>query len=120
METKNKHSILERLHRSMRFTDSAYVDPVGLAGGLALWWTADVDIDIRSCNSNLLRCVLSHQGVTWLATCIYAPPREQIRNLFWDSIRSLASENQYPWLCMGDFNEIEASWEKTGGSGSKC
>ncbi|KAL7172332.1 hypothetical protein ACSBR2_031930 [Camellia fascicularis] len=117
METKNKHSVLERLRRSLRFNNSTYVDPVGLAGGFALWWTDEIDIDVRSRNQNLLHCVLSHHGISWLATFIHALPMEQIRNLFWDSIRTIASENQFPWLCMGDFNEIGAFWEKSGGTG---
>ncbi|XP_028124116.1 uncharacterized protein LOC114321174 [Camellia sinensis] len=117
METKNQRSVLECLRRRLRFTNSSYVDPVGIVGGLALWWTDEIVIDVCSRNQNLFRCVLSHHGISWLATFIHAPPREQLRNLFWDSILTIASENQFSWLCLGDFNEIGAFWEKTGGAG---
>ncbi|KAL7242728.1 hypothetical protein ACSBR1_015170 [Camellia fascicularis] len=56
-----------------------------------------------------------------LAACcavsfIYAPPQRAIRKTFWTQFRHLASKNCYPWLCIGDFNEIGLIGEKQGGT----
>ncbi|KAG5523350.1 hypothetical protein RHGRI_035240 [Rhododendron griersonianum] len=118
METKNKRDALERIRRRLHFSNSSYVDPVGLWGGLALWWKDDVDIDVRYKTKNMFRCVVTWPSSSnkWLSTFIYAPPNWQHRAEFWASIKRIHDENQFPWLCVGDFNEVGSIWEKQGGN----
>ncbi|GKA58169.1 reverse transcriptase [Tanacetum coccineum] len=54
METKNKKQILEKICRSLKFNKAYYVEPVGLAGGLALWWNSTTNLTIASGNKNLI------------------------------------------------------------------
>ncbi|KAG5539097.1 hypothetical protein RHGRI_019600 [Rhododendron griersonianum] len=117
METKNNRNTLDRIRQQLQFPNCCYVDPVGLAGGLALWWKDEVNIEVRFKNKNIIRCIVSWPNVQerWLGAYIYAPPRRQERSQFWDSLKRLACENDYPWFCMGDFNEIGSIWEKQGG-----
>ncbi|KAG5530896.1 hypothetical protein RHGRI_025747 [Rhododendron griersonianum] len=117
METKNNRNTLDRIRQQLQFSNCCYVDPVGLAGGLALWWKDEVDIEVRFKNKNIIRCIISWPNVQerWLGAFIYAPPRRQERSQFWDSLKRLACENDYPWFCVGDFNEIGSIWEKQGG-----
>ncbi|KAG5524499.1 hypothetical protein RHGRI_031233 [Rhododendron griersonianum] len=118
METKNKRDALERIRRRLHFSNSSYVDPVGLSGGLALWWKDDVDIDVRYKTKNMFRFVITWPSSSnkWLSTFIYAPPNWQHRAEFWASIKRIHDENQFPWLCVGDFNEVGSIWEKQGGN----
>ncbi|KAH7837349.1 hypothetical protein Vadar_012854 [Vaccinium darrowii] len=60
------------------------VDPIGLSGGLALWWKEEVDIEVRWKSKNIIRCILSWPNIPggWLGTFIYAPPRRQQRASF--------------------------------------
>ncbi|KAF7123153.1 hypothetical protein RHSIM_Rhsim12G0079800 [Rhododendron simsii] len=118
METKNKRDTLERIKKRLRFQGSCYVDPEGLSGDLALWWKEDVDVEIRSKSKNMIRCIMKWNSVgdPWLTTFIYAPPTPKERILFWNQLRSVARENLYPWLCVGDFNEVASTWEKEGGN----
>ncbi|KAF7151577.1 hypothetical protein RHSIM_Rhsim02G0125500 [Rhododendron simsii] len=45
------------------FTNSSYVDPKGLAGGLALWWTVEVEISVEEANKNFMHVIVSDKVV---------------------------------------------------------
>ncbi|KAH7843546.1 hypothetical protein Vadar_018002 [Vaccinium darrowii] len=118
METKNKRSTLEKIRRSLWFRNSCYVDPEGMSGGLALWWSDDVVLDVRFKSKNVLRCVVSWPQIhsPWLITFVYAPPIWNQRLVFWNFLKSIAKENGYPWLCVGDLNDCGSQAEKQGGN----
>lgn len=118
METKNKRSTLENLRRSLHFNNSCYVDPEGLSGGLALWWKDEVNIDVRFKSKNILRCVVNWPQIrsSWLITFIYAPPVWNHRLDFWHLLKSIAKDNGYPWVCIGDWNDFGSPLEKFGGN----
>ncbi|KAL7163112.1 hypothetical protein ACSBR2_039248 [Camellia fascicularis] len=117
METKNKAARLERVKRSLNFSHKCYVEPEGLLGGLALWWTDEVNIDLRFKSKNLIRGVVSPPDklCNWAVVFVYAPPQRENRRGFWGQFKKMVSENKYPLLCIGDFNEIGAIEEKQGG-----
>lgn len=121
METKNKRNTLEQIRRRLHFPFSSYVNPVGLSGGLALWWKEDVDIEIRLKSKNIMRCLVTWPSnrTKWLCTFIYAPPTWQERLVFWCFLKTIRQETDLPWLCVGDFNDIGSLWEKQGGSTCK-
>ncbi|KAG5528201.1 hypothetical protein RHGRI_028965 [Rhododendron griersonianum] len=118
METKNKRDSLERIRRRLRFNNSSYVEPEGLSGGLALWWTDEVTVDVRFKSKNLFRCIVNLPFLSspFLATFVYAPPVWNHRLVFWNELRNIAGENRYPWLCVGDLNECGSQAEKQGGN----
>lgn len=39
----------------MNFTSSFYVEPVGISGGLCLWWNKDVNVKIISASKKHYR-----------------------------------------------------------------
>lgn len=63
METKNKSGKLDRVRRRLQFSHKCYVDPEGLSGGLALWWTDEVDIEVRLKSKHFFRCVVGANGL---------------------------------------------------------
>ncbi|KAF5932332.1 hypothetical protein HYC85_028503 [Camellia sinensis] len=73
METKNKKFKLEGIRRRLHFPNHCYVDP----GSLALWWSDEVNLQVRHKSPNIFRCIISKGAITedWLATFVFAPPR---------------------------------------------
>lgn len=113
METNNKRAKLDRIRQSLNFLNSCYVDSIGTSGGLALWWMDGVVLDIRSKSQNIFRCIFSPTaGRSWAACFIYAPSQRQERAAFWKYLCDMATEMQYPWLCVGDFNQVGSILEK--------
>ncbi|KAL7186742.1 hypothetical protein ACSBR2_028466 [Camellia fascicularis] len=83
----------------------------------SLLWTDEVNIDIRFKSKNLIRGVVSPPDklCNWAVAFVYAPPQRGNRRGFWGQFKKMVSENKYPFLCIGDFNEIGAMGEKQGG-----
>ncbi|XP_028099522.1 uncharacterized protein LOC114299052 [Camellia sinensis] len=54
-------------------------------------------------------------SIKWVVSFVYAPLNRRYTCEFWDLLRAQASNNRYPWLCVGDFNQVGSMWEKQGG-----
>lgn len=117
METKNKRESLERI-RSLGFQQGRYVDPIGKLGGLALWWSNEVGMDVRSKSVNMFRCVVKwpHEASSFLVTFVYAHPVWNQKVEFWKVLKSVGKENGNPWLYVGDLNDCGSQAEKEGGN----
>ncbi|KAF2313872.1 hypothetical protein GH714_018475 [Hevea brasiliensis] len=116
METKRKRKYLESVRRQLGFTNEFYVDPYGLLGGLALWWTEDTQISVLNACPNFVDCdiVLTGQKMNWRTTFVYGWPATKDRNSFWEDMKLLLSPYPEPWVCVGD-NAISSPDEKIGG-----
>ncbi|KAF7114634.1 hypothetical protein RHSIM_RhsimUnG0081000 [Rhododendron simsii] len=93
-----------------------FPEPEGLAGGLALWWNKDVDIEVEGSSKNLIQTVVSESGnqKIWAASFVYGSPSRAGRPQVWDELKSIARGEILPWLCIGDFNEILSVDDKIG------
>jgi hypothetical protein len=108
METKISGKRVEKLAGALGFAGAYAVDSDGLSGGIGLFWSTDVVVDIKSFNSNHIDAVVSAKdgsGSPWRFTGFYGESRREKRHLSWTLLRRLHSLRSLPWLCMGDFNE---------------
>ncbi|KAF7823513.1 reverse transcriptase [Senna tora] len=103
--------------RSFRDSKYFYVNPSGLSGGLGLWWSEEVDVQIFESSKNFIHAfVISNSlGFSSFISFIYGPPIAKDREKVWDKIRGLAPKDDDPWACIGDFNELSSPAEKVGG-----
>ncbi|OMO59554.1 reverse transcriptase [Corchorus capsularis] len=97
---------------------SCYVDPVGIGGGLALWWDqywvvtvigkCKNLIDVEVAGGDLERSI----RIFW----IYGPPTFEERQDVWRMIIDRSRSFDAPWICIGDFNDFLYIHEKEGGN----
>ncbi|KAK8476133.1 hypothetical protein V6N11_070824 [Hibiscus sabdariffa] len=74
-ETKKKKKYVVKLQGSNKFCQGFYVDPIGIAGGLALWWMEEVEVTILNYCKNYIDVSISYRNSEELhCTFIYAPP----------------------------------------------
>jgi hypothetical protein len=59
--------------------------------------------------------ITESDGFVWRFKGIYGEPKKKEREKTWNLMRTLKNQNDKPWLCVGDFNEILFAWEKEGG-----
>lgn len=59
--------------------------------------------------------VKEEDGLEWRFTGIYGESRNEEKNNTWELLCTLKDQNNLPWLCSGDFNEILFNCEKEGG-----
>ncbi|GLT36786.1 hypothetical protein SLA2020_111420 [Shorea laevis] len=100
----------------MAFSSSIYVDPQGYSGGLAMWWTKNVNISIFSFDKNMFDgcCSNNAYSASWHFSFVYGKPNGQLRQEMWNKVFNLRRPGVIPWLLMGDLNLIGDSKDKKG------
>ncbi|KAK8508396.1 hypothetical protein V6N12_055232 [Hibiscus sabdariffa] len=94
-----------------------YVEPDGIAGGLALWWSSDVKLSVLQYDKNFIDTLISVNGESeWFGTFIYAPPYEGEKQSFWERMTMLRSDVNTEWCIIGDSNIVASPNDKSGGS----
>ncbi|KAK9011970.1 hypothetical protein V6N11_040041 [Hibiscus sabdariffa] len=61
-ETKQQKRYLEKIRMKMKMEHSFYIEPNGIVGGLALWWSNDVQIKILKSGKHLIDAEISLVG----------------------------------------------------------
>ncbi|KAL3514707.1 hypothetical protein ACH5RR_027424 [Cinchona calisaya] len=84
-----------------------------------LWNHNEVQLDLIKKNNQAIHALIkvNPQSLPWILTVVYASPDIDVRKIFWDHIKKFSSAHSFPWLCVGDFNDILFSNEKRGGKG---
>ncbi|KAH9685373.1 reverse transcriptase domain-containing protein [Citrus sinensis] len=102
---------------SFNFENRFVVDRNGMGGGLALFWSSDVNVTIKSYSSHHIDAIVQNQnGKIWRCTGIYGHAEASQKHHTWALLNRLAELYSYTWCCLGDFNEILYSHEKLGGN----
>ena len=117
METKQKRTYVKKIKKKCNFLHEWIVDPVGLSGGLALFWSDDIIVNISSSSANIIHTSIagSKFDTPRYITFVYGPTDENYRNACWEEITCLARHMNQSWMCIGDFNDIASITEKSGG-----
>ena len=115
METKNNDDFIKMKLQSLNFVHYFSVPPVGLSGGLSLFWNDDSDITILESSPNLVDTKITHKGVTSFVSFVYGTPAAENRASFWNRLTTVGHGRDSPWLITGDFNDFLNNAEKVGG-----
>ncbi|CAM8962958.1 unnamed protein product [Rhodiola kirilowii] len=113
-ETKIEVGRLEGIQRKLGFKYGFHVPTTGLSGGLALWWREEVNVQILSFSKYHIDARIDGERIERV-TLFYGEPVTGRRGLTWSLLKRLNELYEYPWLIMGDFNEVCFSWEVRGG-----
>jgi hypothetical protein len=84
----------------------------GKGGGIALYWTEEVSVDLPSFSNCHIDAHISGGPYDhmWRGTFVYGEPKSSGRHKMWDAIYAIKPNSDKPWLMMGDFNE--AMWQE--------
>ncbi|KAK4268200.1 hypothetical protein QN277_024886 [Acacia crassicarpa] len=117
METKQKAGYVRKIRHRCGFEEEWVVNPVGRSGGLALWWSEVLTVNILFSSPNIIHTSVMSATLSTPSyiTFIYGPTDEEERRLCWQEVRKISEHIRSSWLCLGDFNEILTQDEKCGG-----
>jgi hypothetical protein len=106
METWSNEDYLEILRCKLQFSNKLVVRSNKKGGGLALFWSDDLNVFIKSYSCSHIDAVIN-EGMSdaWRLTGVYGAPETHNRSETWDLIRRQDGLYQLPWCCLGDFNE---------------
>ena len=90
----------------------------GRNGGIALLWKPETNVHIQSFSWWHIDAVIDSGSCTgkWCLTSFYGNLDIGGRPESWARLSQLATMNNLPWMCVGNFNEILSVTEKQGGS----
>ncbi|KAA3463879.1 reverse transcriptase [Gossypium australe] len=116
METKLDKNRMEKVRRRCNFVNGIEVAAEGSKGGLCLAWKEEIRVTLRNFSRWHIDVLIKEDNVEeWRYTGFYGSPYTKDKNAVWNILRRLDQEVEYPWLVIGDFNEILYSFEKSGG-----
>ena len=104
METRAKDDFLKRLCTKLQFDNWFIVPRINTGGGLVLYWKSKINLHVL--NSSPRLAIYGFYGNLVTAN----------REHSWALFKHLCLQINFPWLCIGDFNEIVKLEEKMGGA----
>ncbi|KAK4259860.1 hypothetical protein QN277_006150 [Acacia crassicarpa] len=83
METKIKLARIRKIRSKCGFIHDLYVEPKGLAGGLALWWHGGISLSVLYKSKNSIHTIIESASlkVPKYATFVYELPKERERRV---------------------------------------
>ena len=108
---------MEKIKFKLGFTNGLYVQSRGRSEGLALLWSSDTNLEIKSYSNHHIDAIITEadNGLSWRFTGFYGYLETHLREESWKLLFYLNSQFNLPWFCYGDFNEILSMIEKSGG-----
>ncbi|KAJ8747844.1 hypothetical protein K2173_010053 [Erythroxylum novogranatense] len=86
------------------------------SGGLTLLWHSNKDVSVLGYSSNHIDVeIVSFDKFKWRFTGFYGFPERHRKRSSWALLRSFSQPSSFPWVCMGDFNNLMSASEKFGG-----
>ncbi|CAM8967066.1 unnamed protein product [Rhodiola kirilowii] len=113
IETKKEKADWNFIKWKLGFCNCFVVDSRGKAGGLAVLWSKEVDINVKSYSD---WHVDMEARMTHLVriTLFYGDPKASERKHSWSLLRRLSMMSNLPWMVLGDFNEVVCDSEVKG------
>jgi hypothetical protein len=111
-ETRQSKERVENLRFRIGMKECFQVKGDRKGGGLALYWTEELTVDLLSFSNNHIDVHISggpYEHV-WKGTLIYGEPKACDRHLMWTKLQRIKPRSDRPWLMMGNFNE--AMWQE--------
>ncbi|KAH7853837.1 hypothetical protein Vadar_007155 [Vaccinium darrowii] len=115
-EMKNGVTRIEAVKRALGMDGSLWVDPVGLAGGLAVFWKGVTTVELKGKCSWFIDVQINEEdGSNWRLINVYFDSRVEVRRAQWDVFIQYKENLGDDWLIWGDMNDIISTDEKNGG-----
>ncbi|KAG2281650.1 hypothetical protein Bca52824_052870 [Brassica carinata] len=92
------------------------VEPLGLSGGLVVLWKDSYSVSVLSSDKRIIDLEVKFGSIRFFLTCVYGDPVVAKRHDVWDRLVAIGLVRDKAWVLAGDFNELMANEEKSGGA----
>ncbi|KAF8087635.1 hypothetical protein N665_0573s0008 [Sinapis alba] len=104
METKQKFDYISGcLQKSLDYDKVFTVEPLGLNGGLAVFWKNSYDVEILSSDKRIIGMKVNFHSICFFLSCVYGDPVRVRWQDVWDRLVEIGLRRNEAWLLAGDF-----------------
>jgi hypothetical protein len=98
---------VESLAGLLGFDKAFAIDSAERSGGLGIFWSNDISIDILGYSQYHIDISIVGIGdIPWRLMSVYGEAQISERHRTWDMLKDVCSSSSLPWLCLGNFNEV--------------
>ncbi|XP_050207309.1 uncharacterized protein LOC126656749 [Mercurialis annua] len=117
METKLTRGEFGYICRSFGSYYSFIIDSYGMRGGLALFWSKNLDVTVDDFSDNhiVFSVIDAMRDDHWKGVGVYGWPEGQNKHLTCSLLKRLCEDRSCPTVVFGDFNLFLYNYEKQGG-----
>lgn len=107
---------MEKLGIKLGFDNYFCVDSRWRSRGLALLWNTSIEVEFLTYTNWHISAMLklTSKNFKWQMTSFCGHPMMAKRHESWNLQKALKPDDNIPWLCFGDLNEISHQREKSG------
>ena len=114
-KTKNRRLLLQNIHADLGFDRLFTVEPLGLSGGLTLFFMDEFQVNVLFSNNKMIDIEVVIDGIKVFMPFVYEDPKVERREQVWERLTRFSTIRNGLWFMIGDFNEITDHNEKIGG-----
>lgn len=115
IENKNSSDHISSFQGSLGYDHHFLVNPVGLSGGLALFWRSSHEVEIfLQADNRLIETKVKIRSITFFIFCLWWSSKESARAGLGQN-KDIGASRDVGWFLVGDFNDIMNNKEKIGG-----
>ncbi|XP_074306225.1 uncharacterized protein LOC141641466 [Silene latifolia] len=101
------------MFRTSGFVKATRADSIGAAGGLSVGWKKEANMSlVVSCNNYVVLLVRKYNGRLWYLVFFYGAPCSKERDSVLTSLEECLCNLEYPFLIIGDFNQVKYACDK--------
>lgn len=90
IETKNSRDHVMKFQSSLGYDHCYLVDPVGLSGGLALFWRSTYEVEVLSVSNRIIDIQVKIGALRFFMSFIYGDPVRHRRHAVWEVLRDIS------------------------------
>ncbi|KAL1224996.1 hypothetical protein V5N11_002775 [Cardamine amara subsp. amara] len=112
METKQKLEYVTSLQKSLGYDKIFTVEPLGLSGGLAVFWKESYNVEVLYADNRIIDVKVMLGSRVFFISFVYGDPVRALRNQVWERLADIGLARNDAWFLVGDFNELLNKMEK--------
>ena len=85
LETKNSSDHIEGFRRSLGYDHIFLVNPVGLSGGLALFWRNSHEVEVLSSFDRIIDVRVKQRDLVYFISFVYGDPIRHKGHIVWEN-----------------------------------
>ena len=111
-ETKANEDHMEKVRKSIGFTNMKVISSNGKAVGLCMMWTNSVKVNVIEFDDHIIAIEIIDGVCNWVLVGFYGTPYAVKRKAVWENLSAFLESVKGPWACFGDFNVAISDEEK--------